>query len=229
MIGELLPEKVSTAWRTDDTEPVALFPEEEAVISRAVDKRRREFSTVRLCARIALKELGERESPLTPGERGEPQWPRGVVGSMTHCDRYRAAALARSADVISLGIDAEPARPLPDGVLNVVSRSEERRRLAELARQVTHVPWDRLLFSAKESVFKTWYPLTRRELDFTEASVDFTPATGTFTARLLVPGPVVGGERLSDFIGRWAVRNGIALTAIVLPRPDPRWPPGAPS
>ena len=219
MIGELLPEKVVTAWRMNDDEPVSLFPEEEAVIARAVEKRRREFSTVRLCARVALKELGERELPLTPGKRGEPRWPHGIVGSMTHCAVYRAAALARSADVVSLGIDAEPAEPLPDGVLDAVSQAEERRGLAELAKQAAHVPWDRLLFSAKESVFKTWYPLTRRELGFTEASVDFTLATGTFTARLLVPGPVVGGEHLDVLAGRWAVRDGIALTAIVLPRP----------
>ncbi|MGW5847211.1 4'-phosphopantetheinyl transferase family protein [Streptomyces sp. NPDC055254] len=222
MIAELVPAAVATAWRPDDCEPVSLFPEEAAAVANAVDKRRREFSTVRLCARLALSRLGAPQAPLVPGHRGAPSWPEGVAGSMTHCEGYRAAALARTADVWSLGIDAEPAGPLPEGVLDAVSLPGERRHLAALAAREPGVPWDRLLFSAKESVFKTWYPLARRELGFDEAELHFVPdgpgRAGTFTARLLVPGPVVGGSRLERLAGRWAARDGLVLTAIVLLR-----------
>ncbi|GGU83018.1 4'-phosphopantetheinyl transferase [Streptomyces litmocidini] len=229
MIAELLPDTVASAWRRDDTEPVTLFPEEAAAVARAVVGRQREFATVRLCARLALRRLGLPETPLAPGTRGEPRWPHGVAGSMTHCAGYRAAALARTTDVLSLGIDAEPAAPLPEGVLEGVSLPGERRRLRALTARTPDVPWERLLFSAKESVFKTWYPLTRRELGFDEASIDFEQApagagpqppehTGTFTARLLVPGPVAGHVRRDRFTGRWLVRDGVILTAIVLPR-----------
>ncbi|MEU2235882.1 4'-phosphopantetheinyl transferase family protein [Streptomyces vietnamensis] len=239
MIAELLPDAVASAWRPDDTEPVTLFPEEAAVVARAIAGRQREFATVRLCARLALRRLGLPGTPLTPGVRGEPRWPHGVAGSMTHCPGYRAAALARTVDVLSLGIDAEPAAPLPEGVLEAVSLPRERRHLRALAERAPGVPWDRLLFSAKESVFKTWYPLTRTELVFEEASLDFEPDpdtagaapdtagaapddtqahTGTFTARLLVPGPVIGHARRDHFTGRWLVREGLVLTAIVLPR-----------
>jgi 4'-phosphopantetheinyl transferase EntD len=79
------------------------------------------------------------------------------------------------------------------------------------------VHWDRLLFSAKESVYKAWFPLTRRWLNFTEAAVTPHP-DGTFTARLLVPGPVVDGHPVDGFDGRWLTRDGLVLTAIVLPR-----------
>ncbi|MFD3543682.1 4'-phosphopantetheinyl transferase [Streptomyces sp. NPDC058662] len=222
MITELVPAAVAAAWRLDDSEPVSLFPEEAAAVANAVDRRRREFSTVRLCARLALSALGVPPVPLVPGQRGAPRWPEGVAGSMTHCEGYRAAALARTADVWSLGIDAEPAGPLPEGVLDAVSRPGERRHLAELGARRPDVAWDRLLFSAKESVFKTWYPLARRELGFEEAEVDFAPdgsgRAGTFTARLLVRGPVVGESRLECLTGRWAARDGLVLTAIVLPR-----------
>ncbi|MGW4700022.1 4'-phosphopantetheinyl transferase family protein [Streptomyces sp. NPDC004285] len=224
MIADLLPAPVASAWRRDDTEPVALYPEEAAAVARAVPKRQREFATVRLCARLALRRLGLPQAPLAPGVRGAPRWPHGVAGSMTHCAGYRAAALARTTDVLSLGIDAEPAEPLPEGVLDGVSLPGERGHLDELAARLPGVPWDRLLFSAKESVFKTWYPLTGRELGFDEASLVFDPApdppghTGTFTARLLVPGPVTGGVRRDHFTGRWLVREGLVLTAIVLTR-----------
>lgn len=235
MIGELVPGSVVTEWRLDDAEPVTLFPEEAAVVAKAVARRQREFATVRLCARLALGRLGVPETPLTPGARGEPRWPTGTAGSMTHCDGYRAAAVARARDVVSLGIDAEPSGPLPDGVLERVTLPEERRHLGALAARAPEVAWERLLFSAKESVFKTWYPLTGRELDFDEATVEFSrnPATeaeaeagdggesvarGTFTARLLVPGPVVEGTRRGGFTGRWLARDGLVLTAIVLTR-----------
>ncbi|MEF9887225.1 4'-phosphopantetheinyl transferase family protein [Streptomyces sp. P9-A4] len=228
MIARLVPGVVATAWRHDDTEPVSLFPEETAVVARAVAKRRREFATVRLCARLALRDLGLPATPLTPGPRGEPRWPRGVAGSMTHCAGYRAAALARTTDVVSIGIDAEPAEALPEGVFEGVTLPEERRHLATLADRTPELPWGRLLFSAKESVFKTWYPLTGRGLEFEEATLEFTrdsaadPHTGTFRAGLSVPGPVVDGTRRDHFTGRWLVREGLVLTAIVLTRDGPR-------
>ncbi|ALO12831.1 Phosphopantetheinyl transferase [Streptomyces venezuelae] len=221
MIGELVPGSVATAWRLDDSEPVSLFPEETALVANSVERRQQEFATVRLCARLALARFGVPEGPLTPGPRGEPRWPAGITGSMTHCEGYRAAAVARAADVVSLGIDAEPAGPLPDGVLGVVSLPEERRHLAALEARKPGVSWDKLLFSAKESVFKTWYPLTGRELDFDEAVLEFTPEdgegqAGTFDARLLVPGPTVGGAPREHFTGRWIARGGLVITAIVL-------------
>jgi 4'-phosphopantetheinyl transferase EntD len=66
----------------DDPPDAVLFPEKEAVISRAVGKRRREFRTVRHCARRALTELGLPPAAVLPGERREPVWPPGVVGSL---------------------------------------------------------------------------------------------------------------------------------------------------
>jgi 4'-phosphopantetheinyl transferase EntD len=67
----------------------------------------------------------------------------------------------------------------------------------------------RLLFSAKESVYKAWFPLARKFLDFSEAELAF--ADGTFSARILVPGPVTGFE------GRWLIKDGFVLTSIVVP------------
>lgn len=38
-----------------------------------------------------------------------------------------------------------------------------------------------------------------------------------FTARLLVPGPLVHGSSLSMLPGRWLADRGFLLTAVVLP------------
>lgn len=206
--------------RRDAADPL-LFPEEERVVARAVDKRRNEFATVRQCARTALAELGVPPVPILPGTKGEPRWPDGIVGSMTHCTGYRAAALARASEVLSLGIDAEPAAPLDNGdVLELVADETERSALAELGDRHPRIPWDRLLFSAKESVYKAWFPLTGRWLGFEDARLDLDP-DGTFTAALLVPGPPVAGRELTGFAGNWLICDGIAVTAVVLPVTPP--------
>ncbi|WP_405845207.1 4'-phosphopantetheinyl transferase [Streptomyces platensis] len=70
-----------------------LFPEESQVIALAVDKRRREFTTARSCAREALRRLGHPTVPIPRGRSGAPLWPAGVVGSITHCQGYRSAAV----------------------------------------------------------------------------------------------------------------------------------------
>ncbi|MCC2321223.1 4'-phosphopantetheinyl transferase family protein [Cellulomonas xiejunii] len=221
---ELLPDSVVCVETYGDARPdgASLHPEEAVVAARFADRRRREFAAVRACARSAMATLGLPAHPVLPGERGAPSWPTGVVGSMTHCDGYRAAALARSEELASLGIDAEPHRPLPQGVLRLVSLPSERSRLAELAVREPAIHWDRLLFSAKESVYKAWFPLTGRWLDFSEADIevggDLTrAASGHFRARLLVPPPVVDGRPRGCFEGRWTVRQGLVASAVVVP------------
>ncbi|MBB2914588.1 4'-phosphopantetheinyl transferase EntD [Streptosporangium becharense] len=211
MIEKILPSWVVSAEAFDDPPGVTLFPEEEAVIARAVDKRRREFTTARHCARQALRRIGLAPVPIVPGARGAPGWPDGVVGAITHCAGYRAAAVSREA--LSVGIDAEPHDALPDGVLGTVALAEEQDAMERLG---PGIHWDRLLFSAKESVYKAWFPLTGRWLGFEEAHLDLSPS-GTFTARFLVPGPVVDGRELTGFTGRWLVAEGLVVTAIALP------------
>ena len=212
MIAAILPPGVVAEYALDDPPGPPLYAEEEAVIRRAVDKRRREFGTVRRCARTALARLGVPPAPLLPDRRGAIRWPSGVLGSMTHCAGYRAAAVASTSMFAAIGIDAEPHEALPDGVFAQIARPAERAWIARHAhtgaRPVVH--WDRLLFSTKESVFKAWYPATRRELGFDQAEVSFDEHGG-FEARLLVPGPVAG------YRGRWLARDGLVLTAIAVP------------
>ena len=222
MIDGLLPGCVSSSEsRSQYIAADTLYPEEAAVVRNAVLERRQEFTAVRACARLALAGLGLPPAPVLPGPRGEPLWPAGVVGSMTHCAGYRAAVQARSTDLRSLGIDAEPHQPLPDGVLEAIALPAERARTAVARVENRQVHWDRLLFSAKESVYKTWFPLTHRPLDFDEASIVFgrvqgPAAGGSFSVRLLTTDPAVP----STLDGRWLVSDGVVLTAIAVPAVD---------
>ena len=221
MIGDILLPQVAAEEAFGDLPDTVLFAEEEEVIAKAVDKRRKEFATARACARAALAKLGIPPVPIVPGFRGAPQWPAGVVGSITHCAGYRACAVARDSDIVTIGLDAEPHEKLPDGVLKAVSLAPERARVAELSATEPGICWDRMLFCVKETVYKAWFPLTSRWLGFEEACVDFDPASQTFTASLLVTGPVVNGQALTGFTGRWLVSDGLIVTAIVIPNVIP--------
>jgi 4'-phosphopantetheinyl transferase EntD len=214
MIEEILPGRVVAVEARRDQTDVTLFPEEERLLGQAVEKRRREFTTARACARTALEGLGVPPAPILTGRRGEPLWPEGVVGSITHCDGYRACAVARSEEIVSVGIDAEPNAALPDGLIGDIARPEELPELRRARLERPEVHWDRLLFSAKESVYKAWFPLAKRWLGFEDAVIVFDPSEGRFTARLLVAGPLLADGPLRSFSGRWMLREGILLTAI---------------
>jgi 4'-phosphopantetheinyl transferase EntD len=213
----MLPPEVAGVDTFQDSSRATLFPEEEAVIAKSVAKRRSEFATARACARAALAKLGQPPAPIVPGLRGAPQWPAGVTGSITHCEGYRAAAVARTADVISLGLDAEPNEPLPGDVWDMIAVPGERARIDELIAAEPDVCWDRLLFCAKEAVYKTWFPLALRWLGFEEADIAIDQPSKTFAARLLVPGPPVAGIPLTWLRGRWLASRGLLVTAIVVP------------
>jgi 4'-phosphopantetheinyl transferase EntD len=221
MLAKILPSGVESAevfgGECDDGE---LFGEEAALVAGATAKRRREFTGVRVCARLALARAGVRPAPIMPGPSGAPLWPSGIVGSMTHCHGYRAAAVGRADAFAAIGIDAEPHEVLPGAVLPRVASESERTGLAGLAAVAPEIRWDRILFSAKESVFKAWSPATGRRLGFAGVEV-VLDVSGNFVAHLLVPGPMVGGRRVGTFDGFWAVERGLVATAVAVPASRP--------
>jgi len=218
MIEKLLQPPVHAAEAFGDDPCVALFPGERTVIARAPERRRKEFATARGCARSALARLGCPPVPVLTDRLGAPLWPGGVTGSITHCAGYRAAAVALTSDVVSLGLDAAPNAPLrnPD-MLDVIARDAERARLAGLAAAAPGVCWDQLLFSAKEAVYKAWYPLARCWLDFQSADIEIDPRAGTFSARLVVPGPRALTAPGGALRGCLLASRGLLLTAVVIP------------
>lgn len=210
MLAQLLAEQ---AWVVESVADVAVAVRagERESVDGAVPPRVAEFVTGRWCARQALAAAGVPGVDLPAGDSGAPRWPAGTVGSITHCRGYRAAAVARSHRWAAIGVDAEPALPLPGGVWETITSAAERRHVSALHKWCD-LPLDRLVFSAKESLYKAWSTRTATWLDFADVELRLA-ADGTFTARL---------HRLDrrfprTITGRWAATPHLLATAVLLP------------
>jgi enterobactin synthetase component D / holo-[acyl-carrier protein] synthase len=168
-----------------------------------------------------MSRLGYPPSAILPRDDGPtwarraPRWPLGLVGSLTHTDGFFGAALAYGTRVSAIGIDAEANAPLPAEVVDLVLREEERRVVAALTRTSPDIAWDRLAFSAKESVYKAWYPGTGKWLDFADCVLQIDSARRRFEADIDVSHRTDPSPR--TFTGRWHADAEHLVTAVVVP------------
>jgi 4'-phosphopantetheinyl transferase EntD len=193
---------------------VALHPEEARAIAAAAPKRQREFAAGRLCARRALGRLGVSGFPLLAGPDRAPHWPPGVVGSISHTDRYAIAVVAPRASYRSVGVDAEPDEPLEEDLWAAICTGRELRWL-EAQPSPERGRLARLIFSAKESFYKLQFPLTGAMLEFGDVRIDIEPERDLFAATLLraagrafPAGYALAGRFRIDADG---IRTGMAL------------------
>jgi 4'-phosphopantetheinyl transferase EntD len=151
----------------------ALLPEEAAAFAASIAKVRRASGAARIVAREMLAQLGHAGCALPKAPSGAPTWPAGVVGSLAHDARVAIAAVGRSRDVGAIGIDVEPAEPLPAEILDMVATPRERLKITD---DPCH---GRLLFVAKEAVYKAVYPLDHMFLDHHDVEIDFAGRKAT--------------------------------------------------
>ncbi len=144
----------------------ALMPGEAGAFAASVASVRRASGAARIVARQLLAQIGYAECALPKAPSGAPIWPAGVVGSLAHDSRVAAAAVAIRRDFSALGIDVEPAEILPSELLDLVATPQERARIADDPYR------GRLLFAAKEAVYKAVYPLDETFLDHHDVQVD---------------------------------------------------------
>lgn len=216
MIEALFPEGVVTAESTGDLPVEALRPEEAAGLGRAVEKRRREFAAGRTCARRALACLGIAEAALPIGPDRLPAWPPGIVGSITHCAGYRGVAVARRGAIAGLGLDAEVGMELEPSLVPFVCLPGEIEALRALSG-LTPGQGAKLVFSAKESAYKCYFPLVHHFLEFHDVEIVLEPASpraGSFTARVLRGPPAPASCLRGRFVRDEArVYTGVTLVA----------------
>ncbi|UCI21953.1 4'-phosphopantetheinyl transferase superfamily protein [Mesorhizobium sp. B2-1-8] len=171
-----------------------LLPAEASSIPARQAAMRRASGAARWIAHRLLANAGFDGFALLRTPSGAPAWPEGMTGSLAHDDDMAVAAVANVAGIGSLGIDVEPALPLPDDIFSLVAIPADRMGAAD-----RHLA-GRILFAAKEAVYKAAYPLDREVLGYEDIAVDLetghaTTSTGrkVSLAYCIVPRVVVLG------------------------------------
>ncbi len=150
----------------------AAFDEPGGVETATSLARRRASGAARIVARRLIGELGaDAAAPLRRSPSGAPFWPEGVVGSLAHDDEFAVAAVALRSDVARLGVDVEPAEPLPSDLVDRVLSAREKRLTA--SDRVT----ERLIFAAKEAVYKALNALDGSPLEYDDIEIRLAEAT----------------------------------------------------
>ena len=210
LFHRLLSDDVETEEVDPHTVGGGLLKAEREAVEGATQTRVEQFTAGRVCSRIALSRLGvAATTPIMRGEDRAPIWPRGFVGSSSHTDAWCAAAVARTEDLRSLGIDLEPATPLKEALWRRVCTPAEREHLRDVSDPGL---MGKIVFSAKESVYKCQYPLTTQFLGF--QAVELEVGDGSFLA---VFRQEAGEFKPGDVMcGRYLVEDGLVASACEL-------------
>lgn len=215
LLASLFPANVAVICAEPWMWQQKLMLAEEALCHGNADKRQREFRAGRHCARAALAQHGHASGPLLRGEKGEPLWPDGYCGTISHSGAFCAAAVGRKPEIVALGMDIERHRNLKDGVLAKIATTAEITRVEMLLGQTGNPHYDVVLFSIKEAIHKAYFPLTRHRLGFHDVDVVMDAGTETFTASILRPATdCVAAPPVLQ--GRFAVTGAYVCTAIVM-------------
>jgi len=210
----LLPTQAYSVLSTQaPTDSCPVPAAEQAAVDSMKPARHREFMHGRACARAALTAMGFPDPVIPVGAGRAPVWPDGIVGSISHCGDVAAAAVARREEIGGLGIDLETAEPLDKQTMTIVCRETEQSwlRHSDDALQLA-----KLIFSAKESIYKCIWPIVSHFVDFQDIGIQIEADTNSFTPVDWIddlPAPIIGGIR-----GRYLVRDGWIMTTACLPR-----------
>ena len=194
-----------------------LHPEEENIsTSFGSSKRSAEFSLGRYCAHRALSKFELESVPILRNtESREPYWPKLIRGSITHSEGFAAAAVGLTKDVSGIGIDLESLSRVVDfNIRRHVCVDKEREFLESLPTEQAN-RYLRIIFSAKESIFKCFFPISKTYLYFQDAEIIIDEKNSEFTFLLskACTGITSAGFQHS---GSFSIKDDLLLTSIYI-------------
>ena len=167
----LMPESVPIGMAFPGSTVRSLLPDETANLPLTAGvARRNDFQLGRAAASDALRQLGFEAATVPRATTGAPEWPEGVIGSISHADGLALAAVARAEQLSALGIDIERVPDDTDALLHsdVLTKFEHAWCGSNGERAIQ-------IFSAKEAIFKAIYPSCRRVVGYEEVELAATP------------------------------------------------------
>ena len=175
----LFPPQTRSEFSSQPPQQIDLPPAEAKAAQSMSAKRLHEFAHGRTCARLALAKLGAAKCPIPVGDNRAPIWPDGFVGSISHAGEYATAVVALKAECRALGVDLEPREPLDEKLLPMICRPEE---ISQSRRSEEELIFAKILFSAKECVYKCVWPTILRFIEFHEIEIQLDTEAKSFRA-----------------------------------------------
>ncbi len=210
-----------TVLSAADQQGRSLHPEERKEISPgACPTKATEFSLGRTAVHCALRDLGKGSFPVLRGGHGEPLWPEGIVGSITHCWPWAVALVIRSRKPLAIGIDLENLEKVK--TVDISSVICTGRELDWVHSGFNFHERLAMIFSAKETVYKGFYRFCRRYIDFKEVELSWLQERQSFSVAIvgdtkdefpLVNGCEVHCRRFNGFVFSCLVHEPAKLAA----------------
>lgn len=171
------------------------------------------FCLGRRAAHQALVQAGYGgEGAILRGAGGEPRFPEGYSGSISHtalADKSPVAVAAVAKGRVGIGVDLEGVdRGLSLAVGKKTAFDEEQEWIGESGERLLR------LVSAKEALYKALYPLTKRYFGFLAARL--TPTSSGFQGELVesLSERFQSGFQVAIF---QEIRSGVILSWVVIP------------
>lgn len=209
---------------SDDRFNAGLFAEygitEPEVISRSVPRRRAQYLAGRICARQTLRSLSEAaaDGQLLIAADRRPMWPTGFKGSISHCAGMAVAVSCTDCRARGIGVDVEDV--LEDHVWLEIGESvvhgSDREFLTSASGSLGMAAARTVLFSAKESFFKSAFGMVGRVFDFDALSLvrlDVHAGTATAVVNLDLCREV---RRMDEVEIGFSVVDGLVATLCIL-------------
>ena len=159
----------------NDFSPLTINPLEDASLGSVAPKRHHEFHAGRHLARMAMSRAGLPNATIEKRSDRLPQWPKNVVGSISHTESHVGAAITMDAGIASLGLDVETAGRVEAELYPQVLVAQERVKVDSGEIDATRY------FCAKEAIFKAVFAIHHEYFEFTDVLVEMTGQS--FSAR----------------------------------------------
>lgn len=192
----------------------------EEWLTSAIISRRKEFAAGRICSAAALQALGGNSMwlPIAKPYR-YPKFPKDFKGSITHTQGCALACVGDAERYLAIGLDAEPMLEHAElgQMANHVLSPTELNQFNKMDKGQA-LTFFYLCFSAKETLFKTLFPLCHTEMEFTESELTSWSDEGVFTLRLTTDRVCDRFESGTLFCGLWSMHSNMLITLLALPR-----------
>ena len=182
-----------------------LLGSEKTRVCKMSPKRSQEFSSGRYAAHVAQKAIGFKPMEILCEGR-MPIWPRGQVGAITHGAKYAGAIV--SSELKGVGLDFERIGRIQSKLYEKLFTGFEKNWLSQQTREEAST----IMFSAKESVYKSIYPILNRYVGFQEVEINLDWASSTFAVRYRADD--MSEISKSETRGLWSISEDYVLTIV---------------